>query len=611
LSYGYNDDGFTRKDITDIIEEKEEEARDIFDTVNHSISDPLWQWLKIVCQERFAIENMNELASYMMSIEDAVGAFLDKHGIECGMERKGATKAQGYVEITLTLSGVPITIASGTRFAGGLNTYISDEDTTAPLTLTMTKSKTGVSYDYFPTYIDSITEEGIAQIKLSTGDIVNPSYYSVDPIYLNNIIWEEDSDAFLVEGEMYTVTFTGQMVLKIEVSSEDTGSTTNAIAGTITSCLDYPGYSVSNSEGIEGGLDQEEDDDYRERLLGARRRTFTLGSVKDIVLGIEGVRACKVYQSVGVDQSSCDDWDNKFTGQILTVTGQRPLYSQTFVPGEQIATLGRVTLYGRPYNFPPALYIGIKRDISSYATGYYFDYAKIERTELDPSLTGFKDIPINIKYNDLDKTKTYRLDVWCDVPNIETFDWNENYWLLATTTGYRSDVRGTLSSIDNATGYSDMGIDLVFKTHFNGAGFNVVVACEDGYGFNNIELDIEEKLDYIDGGGYSPICIQPYIVEADEILIDVRATIYVSELADFDMVRTEIETYLETYLENLDVGEDVYYAKIHQTIMSHPQVTNLKELYIKRRDMETYDVLDLPILDDEIPDLGTTSIQHG
>jgi len=43
---GYDDDGFTKKSITDIITEKEEEARNIFDVPNYSISDPLWQWLK-------------------------------------------------------------------------------------------------------------------------------------------------------------------------------------------------------------------------------------------------------------------------------------------------------------------------------------------------------------------------------------------------------------------------------------------------------------------------------------------------------------------------------------------------------------------------------------
>jgi len=53
---GYNDDGFTKKTLIEIILEKENQAKNIFDLPNYSISDPLWQWLKIVSQERFEIE---------------------------------------------------------------------------------------------------------------------------------------------------------------------------------------------------------------------------------------------------------------------------------------------------------------------------------------------------------------------------------------------------------------------------------------------------------------------------------------------------------------------------------------------------------------------------
>ena len=609
---GYDDEGYTKKEITDIITEKEEEAKDIFDIVNYSVSDPLWQWLKIVCQERFEIETMNEIATYMMSIQNAVGVFLDKHGTECGIERKGATKAEGYVEVIVNISTASILIPSGTRFTSALNTYLSDNNVTAPLTLTMTKSRNGVSYDYFPTYIDAITVSGISEIKLANGDVVDPDDYSVDPTYLNNIIWVEDSDAYLEEDETYTVTFNGNLTIRIEISSEDEGTETGALIGDVDTCVDFPSYTTTNKAAIPSGADQEEDSDYRERLLAAKRRTFTLGSIKDIILGLDGVRSAKVFQAIGVDQTSIDDWDNMATGQILQVTGQAPLYSQSFVPGDLVATLGRITLYGRAYNFPPAIYCGVKRDVDSIATGTYFNYTKVDRVDLDPTVTGYKDIPFDIKYNNLDKTKTYRFDIWCDDPGVEAFDWAENHWLIATTTGYRSDIRGTLFSIHNGTGYTDLDpVDLVFKTHFKGAGFNCVISAADGYGYNNIELVIEDYLDYVEKGGYSPVCIQVYLSEAEEILINIKATVYVSDLADFATVRTDIESNIETYLENLEVGDNVVYARIHQEIMSHPQITNLKELLIKRADTGDYDILDLAISDDEIPDLGASSFQRG
>lgn len=609
---GYDDNGFTPKILTEIILEKEEEAKNIFDVVNYSISDPLWQWLKIVSQERFEIETMHEIAAYMMSIQNAVGAFLDKHGIECGLPRKGATKSEGYVEIVVTINNASIEISKGTKFTSALNTYSSDNKIIAPLILEMTKSKNGISYDYFPTYIDAITTSGIVEIKLANGNVVDPSYYSVDSTYLNNIIWIEGSSSFLEKDEKYTVKFTGEITIRIEISSVEEGSETGALIGDINTCIDYPSYSVTNKAAIERGKDKEEDEDYRERLLAAKRRDFTLYSIKDIVLGLEGVRSTKVYQAIGVDQTSIDEWDNMSTGQILKVTGQRPLYSQSFVPGDLVATLGKITLYGKPYNFPPAIYLGIKRDIDSYALADYFSYVKVESVDLDPTLTGYKDIPFEIKYNDLDKTKTYRFDLWCDDPGDLEFDWDTNYWEIATTTGYRNDIRGTLFSIDNATGYNnEHPKDLVFKTHFKGAGFNVVISTEDGYGFNNIKLVVDDYLDYVEKGGYSPICIQSYITESEEIFINIKSTIYISELADFATVRIEIESNIETYLENLDVGDNVVYARIHQEIMKHPQVINLKELKIKRADTGSYDELDLAISDDEIPDLGSSSFQRG
>jgi len=609
---GYDDEGYTKKEITDIITEKEEQAKNIFDIVNYSVSDPLWQWLKIVCQERFEIETMNEIATYMMSIQNAVGVFLDKHGDECMIIRKGATKAEGYVEVLIEIVDASILIPSETRFSSSLNIYTSDANITAPLNLEMTKAKTGVSYDYFPTYIDEITVTGISEIKLANGDVVNPSYYSVDPTYLNNIIWVDSSSTFLEQDEKYTVKFNGILTIRIEVSSVETGSDTGALIGDVSTCIDYLSYTTTNKAAIEGGGDNEEDVDYRTRLLAAKRRTFTLGSIKDIILGLDGVRSAKVYQAMGVDQTSIEDWDNKATGQILQVTGQVPLYSQSFVPGELVATLGRITLWGKPYNFPPALYMGIKRDLASVATGTYFNYTKVDRVDLDPTVAGYKDINFDVKYNGLDKTKTYRFDLWCDDPGDVNFDWNSNYWQIATTSGYRADIRGTLFGIVGGTGYVDLTpVDLVFKTWFKGAGFNCVISTEDGYGYNNIELVIEDYLDYVENGGYSPVCIQAYIVEADEKLINVKATLYISDLADFATVRNEIESNIETYLENLEVGDNVVYARIHQEIMKHPQIINLKELLIKRADTGSYDELDLAISDDEITDLGTSSFQRG
>jgi len=154
----------------------------------------------------------------------------------------------------------------------------------------------------------------------------------------------------------------------------------------------------------------------------------------------------------------------------------------------------------------------------------------------------------------------------------------------------------------------------MFKTHFKGAGYTAIVATSDGYGFDNVKQELTGMLDYLGAStdpGYSPICIQSIIVESTEIDIDVKVVIYTTELADFSNVRREVEESVEEYLESLNVGDNVVYSKIYQIIMDHEQVPKLEDLYIKRYDSSEWVQHDVGIIDSEIPDLGTRSIQRG
>lgn len=609
----YTDDGYVKSTETEIMTEKEDLYKDLFDVINNSISDVQWQWIKLQLLERMEIETLNEQASLQMSISDAQGAFLDKWGIECGIVRKGATKAQGYVEVTYAIDGGAFSIPSSTEFRSASNGYLTDEANTVPYIIEMTKTKTGESDDYFSSDIDSITT--VVEIRDVNLNLISSNYYTLDSTYLNNIQWTIASSAVLIENESYYVYVNGDVVKRIEVTSGETGPDANATVGTVVISRDFPILTVTNEEEIVGGDTEETDANYRERLLQARRRTFTLGSIRSIILGLEGVRATKVYQTVGTDQASVDDWDSPSRGSNLELSGyQFPMYSQAFVPGDQIATLGRITLYGRPYNDPPAIYLGIKGDIDGTSLATYHDYIYVEKYEIDPTVTGDRDIVFNIKYNDMDKTKTYRFDVWCKDPENASFDWDTHHWLLSTSIeGYRGDSRGALYYYASGDTWTDQGtgIDLMFKSHFNGAGFSAIVAPEDGYGFTNIKTEIETYLDYVEDGGYAPICIQSTILEADEVEIDIKGIIYVTELADFQNVRREITTALETYLEGLNVGDNVVYSRIFHIVMDHEQVWKLEGLYIKRADAGDWAQIDLGILDTEIPDLGTRSFQSG
>ena len=619
----YSDEyGYERKTEVEILQEKEEQAREIFETVNYSISDQMWQWLKIIALERQEIEMLHEIAAEMQSIGEASGIFLDKWGEECGVPRKGATKSEGYVEVTATIAGVAFTLQAETQFKDQVTIFSTDEATTIPYEISMTKTKTGESDDYFDIDIDSVG--AIVEIKDSNGVVIPVINYTLDSVYKNNIQWTSGSSAVLIINEVYTVYVSGSVTKRVEVSSTTTGAETVGTVGSVNRCLTYPALSCTNSEEVDGGADIEADNDYRLRLQNARRRTFTLGKISDIILGIDGVRSAKVFQTVGTDQTSVAAWDTATVVEQRRIFGVLPTLSQKFVPGDQIATLGKITLWGLPVNDPPALYIGVKPDIDNVATGSsYFDYNSIEKYELDQSVTGWRDIPINVKYNGMDKTKTYRFDVWCKDPENASFDWATHYWLVAITNeGYRPlSTRGDLLINAGATGSvswvaTGSNRDLMFKTSFNGAGFEVILSPDDGYGFNNLKTQVESYLDYVGratNAGNSPICIQSTIVESDEVLIDVKGVVYISPIGDYASTRREIVDRLETYLESLLAGDNVVYSKIFCAVMECPLCNKTEDVYIKRSTQSESEWVqhDLGLTESEIADLGATSFQRG
>lgn len=618
----FTDNGYEKTSSVDIIRNKEIQFEDLFDVGNNSISDVLWQWMKNSIYERQEIEDLITIGCQQMSISDARGIFLNKHGIECGITRKGASKAQGYVECTKNINKKAFTIPAKTQFSSITNTYESDESTEIPYHVILTKYATGESSDYFESSISEVTT--IEKITNMQNEVISSDYYELDPIYKNNIQWTEESDEVLIKDQQYNVYLSGNVTKRVEVSSVATGPNANASIEAVTSCVQYSGITVSNAEEISGGMDKETDSAFRTRLLSARRRTFTLGNIRDIILGTEGVRACKIYQNVGTDQVSVADWDNPLGTGIVTITGTRPIYSQNFVPGDHVLTLGKITLYGDANNDPPALICGIKRDIDNWGTGAtspYFDYKKIEKWDLDQSREGMRDIEFNVNYNGLDKSKTYRFDVFCDNPGVESFDWNSNYWELATTSeGYGIGHRTELMQLSGTIGFTGSwvglgnNIDLMFKTHFKGAGYTSIIGCSDGYGFNNVKSTITGMLDYIGAStnpGYSPICIQSSILEADEINVDLQVVVYISQLADFENVRRELEEDINDYLESLNIGENVVYSRIWQIIMDHNDVKKIERLYIKREDESSYVQRDLGVIDSEIVDLGSMSVQLG
>jgi len=609
----FTDEGFTPRSAREIVEDYEEKAKNIFTVVNFSPSSILWQQMKVHAIDEFYYETMLETASEQMSIRNAVGEWLDRHGIEAGLRRRGARHAQGYVDVSTNITGPSIGIPEGTQFSSSLNAYATDEADTIEFKILMSKGRTGESTDYFTNgyiYVNQIVN------IFDEKDVTIPSsLYSLDPTYKNNIIWLAGSSGYLLENEQYYVQVQGTVTKQIEVTALTSGVVSNAKIGEVTTSVTYPYLSVANSRGISGGADREADDRYRERLLQAQRRQFTLEKVRDIAAGIDGVRAVKVTQDKGVDQTAVTDWDNPTNLGIIRADTYDTKISQSFVPGDLVLSMGRVTLKGRAVNNPPAVTCGVRLNTSP--TGYYLpDATKIMREiDLDPTITGFQDINFDMKYNGLDKTKTYRFDIYLhpSEDGITGFDASTHYWEFYTVSGaqYGSGPRYQLYTRSGVVWTGEEDRDMMFKTLYNGAAYTVVLATEDGFGFVNLAAELEEALDYIDGGGLSPIGIQFVINEATEIDIDVKGIIYIDPLADFITIRDDVIANIETYLESLETGENVIYAEIEHQIMKHPSVVNQKEVYIKRSDTSIWAQDDINILDDEIPDLGTRSFQRG
>jgi uncharacterized phage protein gp47/JayE len=608
----YNDEGFTPRSAKQILEDYEESAKDILDVVNFSSSSLIWQQMKIHSLDEFYYETLLETASEQMSIKNAVGAWLDKHGIENGMPRKGATNAQGYVDASTTISGAPVLIGEGAEFRSSLNAYLADEDNWIPYRIQQTKTKTGESYDYFSS--DYPYAENVVQLLKENLSVIPTSVWEFDENFNNNIHFLDASSGYIIENEGYYVEVSGKVTRRVEVTSVASGVVSNAKVGQIITSVTYPFLTVNNSEDILTGADKEADDNYRERQLDAKRRNFTLGKVKDLATNIEGVRAVHVYQDKGVDQTSILNWDSPILGTTKRVDKYKPQWSQSFVPGDLVLSLGRITISGRAINSPPAIKCGIR--LNSVATGLHLDYKIIEEVDLIPGLTGFQDINFDVKYNGLDKTKTYRFDIWCHPAEdgITGIDFTTNYWeIRASAEGYgNGETRKLLYKYVSGVAYDQpTGVDLMFKSLYNGAAYTTILSPDDGFGFENLKNTLDGQLDYVDGGGFSPIGIQYQILESEEVDIDIKGIIYVTELADFATVREDVVANIEGYLESLDTGDNVIYSQIEYHVMRHPNVWRQKELYIKRSDQASWTQEDIYLGDNEIPDLGTRNLQLG
>ena len=120
MSFGVTPDGFVRKTLSDIIEEKQEKAQEVFGSdVDLTESSPLELFLEAVAVEEADLWEKLEDAYYSGFVDSATGSSLDGRATLVGVTRNAAAYASGLVEFT-GASGTYIPLLTEVRTAAGL-----------------------------------------------------------------------------------------------------------------------------------------------------------------------------------------------------------------------------------------------------------------------------------------------------------------------------------------------------------------------------------------------------------------------------------------------------------------------------------------------------------
>lgn len=127
MSFGVTPNGFIRKNLTDIIEEKQEKAQEVFGAdVDLTESSPLELFLEAAAVEEADLWEKLEDAYHSCFVDSATGSSLDGIATLVGVTRNPATYASGLVEFT-GASGTYIPLLTEVRTAAeiGFKTQVA------------------------------------------------------------------------------------------------------------------------------------------------------------------------------------------------------------------------------------------------------------------------------------------------------------------------------------------------------------------------------------------------------------------------------------------------------------------------------------------------------
>lgn len=172
--------------------------------------------------------------------------------------------------------------------------------------------------------------------------------------------------------------------------------------------------------------------------------------------------------------------------------------------------------------------------------------------------------------------------------------------------------------------YDDTNLDTanmaaIYRTLFTNPSFTVSVVPEDSYDFETeLKDDIENMLDWEEGGGYAPMCIPYTVQEATKLNIAITAgELSIENNYVFDDVKAEILSNINIYLASLEPGDDIVYSQIEKIVLTTPGVYRFRNMTLQlTRGSDTVESsddneIDIVIYDDEYAEMTYVTLTEG
>ena len=624
--FGFTTGGFIPRTPQDIELNYQEAGSGIFEEMNFGPGDPLYQLTKIFKLREYQMELYIKAIVSGLSAQYAYDDALEKIGEGRGIFKKGPEKAGGYIHLTFEPPATGATYdLEGIIYSTKTNINFERAQSGAKVINRYMQFTRGVgNTDSLQSPFVHVSGIGyINSAPQGAGTEYNPDWnYTYQ--YFD---WTSDTGGGTT-GMTYYVEIINEMQVKDDISAQLRGTDSNVGTNTIVKWSNNTripaNTTVNNPYSITGGSIWEDDESYRERILRAPNRNFTLPQIRKLAEELNGVRSAYVYQARGLDKTSVSgDWDvttpdyengvqitGIYSGSHDVVSGG--LWTQRWSPTQGIISLRECIIRGKRTGFPPPMVVGF-RDINdeNYLTSGIFDTFDVK-----PPASTIQDMNIDFTYLDLDFTKTYVFEFWCrdKTGAVGSSYWDENYWTLIT-----GSMSGTLGDGDLYTGllYNPIGAshesNLLFKTKYGAAAFKIDLAIKDGYNFNEISNTLDDKLDWVDGEGFAPIGVDYSITEATSITVYVTSTLYIvkDSLSSFTSISSRIESSIERYVEGLKPGKNVVYSEIYYLIMKDPDVWRVDELEIFELGGTHLEDEDIFIAEGEVAVFGGSTFNRG